>query len=49
VVARVTGDEDDGRLVVLLSVGDDTDLLALTTAVRAGELTLVRTTPGAAD
>ena len=47
VVARVSGDEDDGRLVVLLSVGDDTDLLALATAVQVGDLTLVRTTPGA--
>jgi Flp pilus assembly protein CpaB len=46
-VARVLGGDDDGgRLVVLLSVPDDTDLLALTTAARIGELTLVRTTPG---
>jgi Flp pilus assembly protein CpaB len=46
-VARVLGaDDDGGRLVVLLSVPDDTDLLALTTAARIGELTLVRTTPG---
>ncbi len=45
-VARVLGDDDGGRLVVLLSVTDDTDLLALTTAARVGDLTLVRTTPG---
>lgn len=46
-VARILGGDDDGgRLVVLLSVPDDTDLLALTTAARVGELTLVRTTPG---
>jgi len=45
-VAKVLGDDDGGRLVVLLSVTDETDLLALTTAVRAGDLTLVRTTPG---
>lgn len=46
-VARVLGGEDDGgRIVVLLSVAEGTDLLALTTAARIGELTLVRTTPG---
>ena len=45
-VARVLGADDGGRLVVLLSVPDETDLLALTTAARVGELTLVRTTPG---
>jgi Flp pilus assembly protein CpaB len=47
-VARVVGDSDDGRLVVLLSVSDDTDLLSLVTAARRGDLTLVRTTPGGA-
>lgn len=45
-VARILGDDDGGRLVVLLSVPDGTDLLALTTAARVGDLTLVRTTPG---
>lgn len=46
VVARLVGDVDDGRLVVLLSVDDGTDLATLVTAARRGELTLVRTTPG---
>lgn len=45
-VAQLRGDPDEGRLVVLLSVSDDTDLPALVTAARRGELTLVRTTPG---
>lgn len=45
-VAKLLGDEDGGRLVVLLSVRDDTDLLALTTAAKVGDLTIVRTTPG---
>lgn len=45
-VARILGDSDGGRLVVLLSVPEDTDILALTTAARVGDLTLVRTTPG---
>jgi Flp pilus assembly protein CpaB len=45
-VARVLGDDDGGRLVLLLSVSDDTDMLALATAIRTGDLTLVRTTPG---
>jgi hypothetical protein len=46
VVARLVGDGDDGRLVVLLSVDESTDLAALVTAARRGELTLVRATPG---
>jgi Flp pilus assembly protein CpaB len=46
VVAALLGDEDGGRIVVLLSVGDDADLLAVTTAARVDDLTLVRTTPG---
>lgn len=45
-VARILGDAGGGRLVVLLSVDEGTDLLALTTAVRTGDVTLVRTTPG---
>jgi Flp pilus assembly protein CpaB len=46
VVARIRGgdEEGDGQLVVLLSVPDDADVLALTTAVRRGAITLVRTT-----
>lgn len=47
-IAAVTGDDRAGRLVVLLSVDESTDVLALTTAARRGDLTLVRTTPGAA-
>lgn len=48
VVAEIRGDGDDagGQVVVLLSIPDDADLLALATAVRRGELTLVRTTGG---
>lgn len=46
VVADVRGaiDDADGQIVVLLSVPDDADLIALTTAVRVGDLTVVRTT-----
>jgi Flp pilus assembly protein CpaB len=46
VIARIRGEDDtaDGQIVVLLSVPEDADLLALTTAVRTGTITLVRTT-----
>lgn len=46
IVAELRGEVDDasGQVVVLLSVPEDADLLALTTAVRRGDLTLVRTT-----
>ncbi len=46
VVARIRGggDDADGQLVVLLSIPEDADVLALTTAIRRGGITLVRTT-----
>lgn len=43
---RGTGSDARGQFIVLLSIPDDADLLALTTAVRRGDLTLVRTTGG---
>lgn len=43
-VARLPADDDGGggQVVVLLSVSEDTDVLALTNAIRQGELTIVR-------
>jgi Flp pilus assembly protein CpaB len=45
-VAEIRGEDDDasGQIVLLLSIPDDADLLALATAIRRGDLTLVRTT-----